>query len=72
MEVNINKIKELIQKEYRDNQTWFADDIGINNSYLNEILNNRKSPKSNKLCLAIIKYCENRKKDYKQYIIFLD
>jgi len=72
MEVNIEAINRLIEEEYRRNQSWFASDIGINISYLNEILNRRKSAKSNKLCLAIIKYCENKKKNYKKYIIFLN
>lgn len=72
MEVNISAINELIQKEYRGNQSWFASDININVSYLNEIINKRKSAKSNKLCLAIIKWCEKNKVNYKKYIIFLD
>ena len=72
MEANIEAINQLIKEEYRGNQTWFASDIEINISYLNEILNKRKSAQSNKFCLAIIKYCEKRKKDYKKYIIFLD
>ena len=61
MEIKIEEIKQLIQKEYRGNQTWFAEDIGINSSYLNEILNMRKSAK----------WCEKKKKNYKDYIIFL-
>lgn len=72
MEVNIEEIKQLIEKDYRGNQTWFATDIGINVSYLNEILNMRKSSKSNKLCMAIIKFCEKTKRNYKKYIIFLE
>lgn len=72
MEVNIEELKTLIKDEYRDNQSWFASDIGINSSYLNEILNLRKSSKSNKLCIAIIKFCEKRKIDYRKYIIFLE
>lgn len=72
MEVNIEKVKKLIEEEYRGNQTWFANDIGINISYFNEIINNKKSSQSSKLCLALIKYCEKKKKDYKEYLIFLD
>lgn len=71
MEANIIQIKELIVEEYRGNQSWFATDIGINVSYLNEILNKKKSAKSNKLCIAIIKFCEKTKRNYKKYIIFL-
>lgn len=72
MEVNIERVKQLIEEEYRGNQTWFADDIGINISYFNEIINNKKSSQSSKLCLALIKYCEKKKKNYKEYLIFLD
>lgn len=72
MEVDIKAINELIQNKYRGNQSWFANDINVNVSYLNEILNRRKSSKSNKLCLAIIKYCEKKSINYKKYIIFLD
>ena len=71
MEANIIEIKNLIREEYRDNQSWFATDIGINVSYLNEILNEKKSAKSNKLCMAIIRFCEKSKRNYKKYIIFL-
>jgi len=71
MEANVDAVNQLIQEEYRGNQSWFADDLGINISYLNEILNRRKSPQSNKLCTALIAYCEKRKKNYKTYIIFL-
>ncbi len=72
MQVDINAIDELIQEEYRGNQTWFAEDLGVNVSYLNEILNSRKSPKSNKMCIAIIKFCEKTSRNYKKYIIFLE
>lgn len=71
MEAKIELIEKLIKERYRGNQSWFASDIGINVSYLNEIMNKRKSAKSNKLCLAIIKWCEKNKEDYKKYIIFL-
>ena len=70
MGANIAEIKELIQKEYRGNQTWFAEEIGINASYLSEIINKKKSAKSSKLCLAIIKWCERKKKNYRNYIFF--
>jgi hypothetical protein len=68
MEAKIEELRQLIQEEYRGNQSWFAEDIGINASYLSEIINKRKSAKSNKLCLAIIKWCEKKKRDYKRYI----
>lgn len=72
MEAKIEAISKLIGDRYRGNQSWFASDIGINISYLNEIINKRKSAKSNKLCTAIIKWCVKHNEDYKKYIIFLD
>lgn len=70
MEADIDKLEQLIKKEFRGNKTWFSEVIGINKSYFNEIMNKRKSAKSTKLCSAIIKWCENTKRDYKEYIFF--
>lgn len=72
MEINIDELQKLINECYRGNQTWFAEEIGINPSYLNEILNKKKSAKSNKLCLAIIRWCDKNKDNYKKYIFFLE
>ena len=33
MEINITAVNELIKNEFRNNKTWFAEVIGINNSY---------------------------------------
>ena len=51
METNIAALQELIKNDFRGNKSWFAEEIGIDRSYLNEILNKRKSASSNKLCL---------------------
>ena len=70
MEAKIELIEKLIKERYRGNQSWFASDIGINVSYLNEIMNKRKSAKSNKLCLAIIKCVKRTKKIIKNILFF--
>lgn len=71
MELNIVALKKLILERFRNNQSWFADEIGVNVSFLNEILNGRKGADSNKLCIAIILFCENNNLNFRDYI-FLD
>lgn len=72
METDIVALQELIKNDFRGNKSWFAEEIGIDKSYLNEILNKRKSASSNKLCLSIIKWCVKTRRDYRNYIIFLE
>lgn len=38
MRLNIEAINKLIESQYRGNTTWFADEIGVNRSYLTMIL----------------------------------
>ena len=71
MEVNIIKIEELIQEKFRGNQTFFAETIGIDRSYLNQILSRKRKASSPKLCRAIIKYCINNKLKKENYIFFM-
>ncbi len=72
MEANIEALEKLIESDFRGNESWFAEELGINRSYLNGIINRRKSARSDKLCLLIIKWCEKTGKDYKNYITFLN
>lgn len=71
MKLNIPAIKELINVKYRGNQSFFADEIDIAVSYLNQILNGRRNDNSSRVCNNIIVYCEKNNMDYKKYI-FLD
>ena len=68
MEVNIEAIAELIKERFRNNKTWFAEEMGINYSYLHLILNGKRKPTSDKFCNAIIQYCKNNNLDYRKYI----
>lgn len=72
MKIDIEAVQKLIEDDFRGNESWFAEELGINRSYLNEIINKRKSASSNKLCLLIIKWCEKTGRDYRKYIIFLN
>lgn len=71
MRININELKKLIRDEYRNNYTWFAEEIGVDRSYFTQIMNHKKTSNSNKTCSALIELCEKKGLDYKKYI-FLD
>lgn len=71
MRVNISNLNKLIKEKFRGNQTFFAETVEIDRSYLNQILHNKADNNSSKICNAIIRYCEKNNLNYKDYI-FLD
>lgn len=71
MKINAQKIEELIENKFRGNLSFFAETIGIDRSYLYQILNKRKNENSPKTCNAIIKYCKKNNLNCEDYI-FLD
>lgn len=68
MRVNISNLNKLIEEKFRGNQTFFAETIDIDRSYLNQVLNNKVDNNSSKICNAIIRYCEKNNLNYKKYI----
>ena len=68
MEANIQAIKILIKERFRGNVSWFAEEIGMDATYVSTILNNPKKGKSDKFCNSVIKYCELNNMDFKKYI----
>ena len=70
MLVNIDAINELIKNRFRNNKSYFADEIGVNRAYLSMILNANGKEDSPKVCNGIIKYCKENNLNLKDYIIF--
>lgn len=68
MEANIQAIKKLIKEKFRGNVSWFAEEIGMDATYVSTILNNPNKGKSDKFCNSVIKYCELNNMDFKKYI----
>lgn len=68
MEAKIEAVVQLIKERFRNNKTWFAEEIGIDYSYLYLILTGKRKPSSSKFCNALIKYCKNNNLDYRKYI----
>lgn len=71
MKINVQKIEGLIENNFRGNLSFFAETIGIDRSYLYQILSKQKNENSPKTCNAIIKYCKKNNLNYEDYI-FLD
>ena len=68
MRLNIRAINELIESQYRRNITWFAEEIGVDRSYLTMILNGKQRSNSPKIINHLVSYCEKKHLDYKKYI----
>lgn len=68
MEVNIQKVEELIKEKFNNNKTKFAETIGISREYVSKLLNDKNDKDSAKICNAIILFCESNNLDYKDYI----
>lgn len=68
MEVNVDKLEELIKVMFNNNKTKFAESIGISREYISKLLNGKKDSDSAKICNAIILFCESNSLDYKKYI----
>ena len=70
MEVNIENLKKLIEKNFENNKTKFAETIGISREYISKLLNGKEDKTSAKICNAIILYCESNNLNYREYIFF--
>lgn len=68
MKINTEAVKDLIKEKFRNNKSWFAEVIGVDKSYLSQILNEKVNTSSFKVCNGIIDYCKKSNLDYNQYI----
>lgn len=68
MKINIENINKLIKERFRNNKTWFAEEIGMNPKYVIQILNGNESDESPKLIKHLMEYCKNNNINYKEYI----
>ncbi|MBQ8292378.1 MAG: hypothetical protein IJX78_01070 [Bacilli bacterium] len=68
MRVNVSNLSSLIDKKYRGNQSFFAEEAEIDRCYLNQLLNGKIDSNSPKICNKIIRYCEKNNLNYKDFI----
>lgn len=72
MEVKIEELKKLLKESFDNNQTLFAQTLGIDRTHVNKVFKNNGRGAGAMFCGAVIKYCNDNKLDYKNYIIFLE
>lgn len=70
MKINVQAVKGLIKEKFRNNQTWFAEEIEIDAHYFNQILLGNKSATSPKACRGVINYCKKNNLEINDFIIF--
>jgi len=68
MKINIENIKTLIKEKYRGNVKWFTEEINVDYSYFNRILNGKIDNNSKKVYENIITYCKEKGYDYTKYV----
>ena len=68
--INVTAVKGLIKDKFRNNQTWFAEEIAIDAHYLNQILLGNKKATSPKVCRGVINYCKENDLNINDFIIF--
>lgn len=72
MEVNIEALKKLLEEKFHNNQTLFAQELGLDRTHVNKVFKNNGKGAGAIFCGAIIKYCNENNLDYKDYFIFLE
>ena len=69
--LNKNFIKQFVYEKYRNNLSWFAEEIGVDRSYLSIALNDEDNSKRySSIIVAILAFCEIKKLDYTKFIFF--
>lgn len=71
MKLNVEMVNKLIENKFDNNQTKFANAINADRTHLNRVLRNNGYGAGAIICGGIIKYCDENKLNYKDYI-FLD
>ncbi len=68
MKIKREALKAHIKEKFRNNQTWFAEEIAVDRHYFNRVLNGREKATSPKICNNIIEYCKRNDLDYRSFI----
>lgn len=66
--INVDNVNELIKERFRNNKSWFAEEIGVNSSYLIQVLNKKEIDHSPKIINGIVDFCKRNKLNSNQYI----
>lgn len=71
--INIEAVQQLIDEKFRGNVSWFAEEIGVDRSYVLALLKHEGNVnKSKKIIVNLMAYCKKNNLDFEKYIIFLN
>lgn len=65
---DVDALNNLVNENFRGNKSWFAEEIGVDTSYVNQVLNKKAIDHSPKMLKGFIRYCKNNNIDAKKYI----
>lgn len=68
MELKIEKLNELLKDRFNNNQTLFAQTLGLERTHVNKVFKSNGKGAGAVFCGAIIKYCNENGLNYKDYI----
>lgn len=69
MHINTYNLLNLIKTNFRNNKTWFCEEMQISRSYFYKILNSTEKD-SKKLCNSLISYCKKNNISIQTFIFF--
>ena len=65
---DVDALNILVKEKFRGNKTWFAEEIGVDGSYVNQVLHKKAIDHSPKMIKGFLKYCKNNNIDANKYI----
>lgn len=66
--LNVDAVNELIKDKFRNNKSWFAEEIGVNGSYLIQVLNKKEIDHSPKIINGVVDFCKKNELNPSKYI----
>lgn len=72
MEINMGALYTLLMERFNNNQAEMAKALGINRHQLNMIIKRNGKNAGKKVMGAIIKFCDDNKYNFRNYIFLPD
>lgn len=71
MEIKIEALLELLKQRFNNNQSVFAQTLGLERTHVNKVLKNNGKGAGAIFCGALIKYCKENELNYEDYIFLV-
>jgi len=70
MELNIEALEQLLKEEFDNNQTLFAETLGLERTHVNKVFRKKGKGAGAVFCGAILRYCKEKNIKEEKYIFF--